>query len=96
MKGKGLRIFNCIPVMSLSANKNENEILSRFNDQTAGSSSTMLHRFIESEEIPQLLTSGPLVNIRSTLRCIADIKVSSFYFRSVWEFHNCNRVHFEI
>ena len=24
------------------------------------------------------------------------IKVSSFYFGSVWEFHNCNRVPFEI
>ena len=23
-------------------------------------------------------------------------KVSSFYFGSVWEFHNCNRVAFEI
>ena len=73
MKGKGLGIFNCIPVMSLCENKNENDTLSRFNDQTAGSSSTKLHRFIESEEIPSLLTSGPLVNKCSTSCCITDI-----------------------
>ena len=27
---------------------------------------------------------------------LRSIKVSSFYFGSVWEFHNCNRVPFEI
>ena len=32
----------------------------------------------------------------SLCELIVHFKVSSFYFGSVWELHNCNRVPFEI